>query len=252
MLTVFPVLALVVILVLLVLSERWINRHLQGIWLLIFRDPDVAMITYSLTMLPGVLLHEASHWVSATVLGVRTGRFSVFPERTADGHLRLGFVETERTDVVREALIGAAPLLAGATILGWVGAQLLGLGAIGVALAQGDLAGALVRLPTVFGAPDAWLWLYLLFAIGNAMLPSRSDQRAWLPALGLVIVLLGILTWAGFGGLLSDWLAAPALAATVALAGALSVALFINALALPLIWLLEVVLVRLTGLKVDY
>ena len=91
----FPILALCIVLVLLVISERWINRHLQGIWLLIFRDPDIAMITYSLTVLPGVILHEGSHWVVATLIGVRTGRFSVFPERTTDGHLRLGFVETE-------------------------------------------------------------------------------------------------------------------------------------------------------------
>ena len=26
----------------LVLLERWIHRHLQGVWLLIFRDADVA------------------------------------------------------------------------------------------------------------------------------------------------------------------------------------------------------------------
>ncbi|MBL8097010.1 MAG: hypothetical protein JNL73_22725 [Anaerolineales bacterium] len=250
--TLFPILALAAVLVSLVLTERWINRHLQGIWLLIFRDPDVAMITYSLTMLPGVVLHEASHWVVATVLGVRTGRFSVFPERTTDGHLRLGFVETERTDIVREALIGAAPLLVGAAMLGWVGSALLGLAPVGAAFVSGDMATAVSGLPAVFGAPDAWLWLYLLFAVGNAMLPSRSDQRAWLPAVGLVVILIGVLTWAGFGGLLAEWLTTPALGATAALAGALSVALFINALALPVIWVLERLLIHLTGLRVEY
>lgn len=247
-----PILALAFVLVLLVLSERWINRHLQGLWLLIFRDPDIAMITYSLTVLPGVVLHETSHWVIATVLGVRTGRFSVFPERTTDGHLRLGFVETERTDVLREALIGAAPLLVGALTLGWVGQQLLGLGPVGTALVQGDLATALVGLAAVPGAPDSWLWIYLLFAVGNAMLPSRSDQRAWLPAVAIVVVIIGVISWAGFGGLLAGWLTEPALGATAALASALSVALLINAVAMPLIWIVELVLVRLTGLRVEY
>lgn len=248
----FPILALCIVLVLLVISERWINRHLQGIWLLIFRDPDIAMITYSLTVLPGVILHEGSHWVVATLIGVRTGRFSVFPERTTDGHLRLGFVETERTDVIREALIGAAPLLVGAATLGWVGQGLLGLGPVGTALVQGDLATALVGIGAVFSAPDSWLWLYLLFAIGNAMLPSRSDQRAWLPAVAIVVVLIAVIAWAGFGGLLADWLTDPVLGAVAALASALSVALAINLAAVPLIWLLERLLIRLTGLKVEY
>lgn len=248
----FPILALSIVLVFLVISERWINRHLQGLWLLIFRDPDVAMITYSLTVLPGVVLHEGSHWVIATLIGVRTGRFSVFPERTSDGHLRLGFVETERTDVIREALIGAAPLLVGSATLGWVGQQLLGLGPVGAALIQGDLATALVGVGAVFSAPDSWLWLYLLFAVSNAMLPSRSDQRAWLPAVAIVVALIAVITWAGFGGLLANWLTDPALGAVAALASALCVALFINLLAIPLIWLLERILIRVTGLKVEY
>ncbi len=159
--TLFPILALAAVLVSLVLTERWINRHLQGIWLLIFRDPDVAMITYSLTMLPGVVLHEASHWVVATVLGVRTGRFSVFPERTTDGHLRLGFVETERTDIVREALIGAAPLLVGAAMLGWVGSALLGLAPVGAAFVSGDMATAVSGLPAVTRSVTSQRWVFM-------------------------------------------------------------------------------------------
>jgi hypothetical protein len=61
----------------LIFLERWIHQHLQGIWLLVVRDPDLALILYSLLMLPGVLVHEASHWITATLLGVRAGRFSV-------------------------------------------------------------------------------------------------------------------------------------------------------------------------------
>ncbi|MEP7358411.1 MAG: hypothetical protein ABI847_14285, partial [Anaerolineales bacterium] len=71
----------------LVFLERWVHRHLQGIWLLLFRDPDLALIMYSLLMLPGVILHEGSHWLAATMLGVRAGRFSVVPERLPDGTL---------------------------------------------------------------------------------------------------------------------------------------------------------------------
>lgn len=247
-----PVVWLAVTLVVLVMTERWINRHLQGLLLLISRDPDIAMIVYSILMLPGVIVHEASHWLVATFLGVRTGRFSVFPQRTDDGHLRLGFVETERTDVFREALIGAAPFLAGSLLLGLIGYRLVPLGAVSVALFGGDLLAAAAALGDVIRAPDAWLWLYFLFAVGNSMLPSRSDQRAWLPATGVVAVILGVLIYAGLGGLLADWLVAPTLEAVQALAGALAVALGINLLAAPVIWLLERAAVRFTGLRVEY
>jgi len=75
---------LVISLVPLIVLERWIHRHLQGVWLLLVRDADLALILYSLLMLPGVLVHEASHWVAATLLGVKAGRFSVVPERLPD------------------------------------------------------------------------------------------------------------------------------------------------------------------------
>jgi hypothetical protein len=247
-----PVVWLAATLVVLVMTERWINRHLQGVLLLISRDPDIAMIVYAILMLPGVIVHEASHWLMATFLGVRTGRFSVFPQRTEDGHLRLGFVETERTDVFREALIGAAPFLAGALLLGLIGYRLLPLGSVSVAVFAGDLPAALQAVGAVVQAPDAWLWLYFLFVVGNAMLPSRSDQRAWLPATGIVAIILGVIVYAGLGGLLADWLVTPVLESVQALAGALAIALGINLLAAPAIWLAERAAVRLTGMRVEY
>src|SRR6266849_3790828 len=132
---------LVVSLLPLIVLERWVHRHLQGIWLLLVRDADLALILYSLLMLPGVLVHEASHWLAATLLGVRAGRVSVVPERLPDGTLRLGYVETEHVDALREALIGAAPLLAGAAVIIFVGYSRLGVEPLGAALGRGDLLG---------------------------------------------------------------------------------------------------------------
>ena len=39
--------------------------------------------------------------------------------------------------------------------------------------------------------PDFLVWLYLLFAVSNAMMPSRSDRRAW-PALILTLIVIAI------------------------------------------------------------
>jgi len=232
--------------------ERWVHRHLQGIWLLVVRDPDLALVLYSLLMLPGVLVHEASHWVAATVLGVRAGRMSVVPERMPDGTLRLGYVETEHVDPLREALIGAAPLIAGAAVIVFVGYSRLGVVPVGQALAQGDLLGVVQAAATMTGLPNFWLWLYLIFTVSNSMLPSASDRRAWWPVLATLAALTVLLLAFGLGPLLMQAVGAPLDTATRALAAAFSITVGLDVVLAPFIWLFEHGLIRLTGLKVEY
>ena len=51
------------------------------------------------------------------LLGVPTGRISLLPKPLENGRLQLGFVETGRTDIFRDALIGMAPLIAGGIVV---------------------------------------------------------------------------------------------------------------------------------------
>ncbi len=236
----------------LVLLERWVHRHLQGVWLLIFRDADLALIVYSLVMLPGVILHEGSHWLMATLLLVRTGHFSVVPERMPDGTLRLGFVETAKVDFVREALIGAAPLLFGSIVIMLVGYGRLGAGLVGEALARGDLLTVTQVLQVMTRVPDFWLWLYFVFTVSNSMLPSASDRRAWLPVSLLIAALGGVLLYAGFGSVLRETLAGPLDGAVRSLAAAFTITVGLDLFFAPLVWLVERGLMRVTGMKVDY
>jgi hypothetical protein len=236
----------------LILLERWVHRHLQGVWLLVLRDPDLALILYSLMMLPGVLLHEGSHWIMATVLGVRAGRFSVVPQRMPDGTLRLGYVETEATDFIREALIGAAPLLFGATAIIFIGYSRLGVGPAGEALARGDLLGMLAVLGAMVGVADFWLWLYLIFAVANSMLPSASDRRGWWRLLLVLGVVSALLYYVGFGTVLLEALTGPIDAGVQALAAAFTITVGLNLCLVPVVWVLERGLSRVTGLKVEY
>src|SRR5512145_1583640 len=97
----------------LLFAQRWLHRETQLVFLLLTRSARLALGLFSLLFFPGVLLHELSHYLMARLLGVRTGRFSLLPELMPDGKLRLGFVETAETDIVRDALIGAAPLISG-------------------------------------------------------------------------------------------------------------------------------------------
>ncbi len=175
-------------LALLLLLERWIHRHLQGVALLIAGDSEVAVWLYALPFLPGILLHEISHALAALLVGVRVGRISIRPARVGE-HIQLGFVPIEATGPVRTTIIGLAPLVSGCLALVLIGSRGLGLGFLSAALVTGDWGTLQVGLTHVANANDAWVWAYLAFAVSNTMLPSRSDMRAW-PA--LVLFLLGV------------------------------------------------------------
>ena len=236
----------------LILLERWIHKHLQGLWLLILRDADMALVMYSLIMLPGVLLHEGSHWLAAMLLGVRAGRFSVIPARLPNGNLRLGYVETARADPVREALIGAAPLLAGVSAIIFMGYARLGVGAVGDALAQGDAAATLAAIQAIGRQPDVWLWVYLLFTVANSMLPSASDRRAWGPVIFGAVAVTALLIYAGLGDALMTGLGGALAAAGRALAAGFTLTVALNLLMVPVLWGVEQAVMRLTGMKVNY
>lgn len=232
--------------------ERWIHRHAQGLGLLITRHPDLALILYSLVFLPGIIVHEGSHWLMATILLVRAPKISFWPQKQADGTLRLGYVETEKVDFFREALIGVAPLLGGCAVILLIGYGRLGVGPLGEALAAGDLGAALRALGGTLGASDFLIWLYLIFSVSNAMMPSASDRRAWL-SFALILVFVGLLTyWAGIGPLLVQSLIGPLTAGLRVIASAFTLTVFIDLIAMALVWGAEAGVSRLTGLKVEY
>jgi hypothetical protein len=243
---------LLLTLVPLVFLERWIHRHVQGIWLLITRDPDTATLLYSALFLPGVFLHEASHWLMAKLLGVRTARFSVWPQRQPNGVLRMGFVETEKVDFIRESLIGVAPLLSGAAAVVAIGSLRLAVGPLGAAISAGDMLGIGQGVLNSLLSADALVWLYLIFVISNSMMPSASDRQAWLP-LGILLVLLGIaLYYAGVAPFVMETFGESLAMGVRIVASAFAITIGLNVVIIPLIWLTEKVIVRATGYQVKY
>ncbi|MCS6909505.1 MAG: hypothetical protein NZM11_02905, partial [Anaerolineales bacterium] len=149
-------------------------------------------------------------------------------------------------------LIGAAPLLAGTGVILAIGYFPLNIGPAADALATGDLALAVQNLGNVLSAPDAWLWVYLLFTVSNSMLPSASDRRAWLPVLAIVAVVTALLLYAGFGPHLADFIAGPLEMGIRLLATAFTITVALNVCIAPLLYLVERALMQLTGLKVEY
>lgn len=179
-----PFFLLGVSLLLLLPVHRLMHRHLQGLLFLLLRRQELALFVYSLLFLPGVALHEFSHWLAAKLLRVRTHSFSLLPQKSGS-KVRFGYVETEATDPLRAAMIGLAPLLIGVTALAFLALDYLGLREILNATLRSPVAGVELGVARLAATPDLLLWLYLVFTISNTMLPSASDRAAWLPAIGL-------------------------------------------------------------------
>jgi hypothetical protein len=180
---------LIIAFFLMLVLRRWIEAHVQGVAYLITGDPTVALWVFFLIFLPGTLVHELSHWLAAKLLGVRTGRIVIWPQAKRDGTLWLGAIQIARADPVRSSLIGLAPLVSGSLLVAFIGARLQ-LDALGNALASGHWELVWEALLQSVSLPDFWLWLYLLFAIANRMLPSPADREPWKP----IIIFLTLLS----------------------------------------------------------
>ena len=183
----------------LILLQRLLHREIQAVFLILSRDKRLTVGLFSMIFLPGVFLHELSHFLAAKILFVRTGRFSLIPRSLPDGRLQLGYVETARADIVRDSLVGAAPLIAGTLFVAYVAIYPLQLRVLWDLFRNGqvDLFWMGVRaLPQV---KDFYLWSYLAFAVSSTMMPSESDRHAWLELLISIGVLFAIALLVGAG-----------------------------------------------------
>lgn len=168
---------------------RWFGSRIQGLVFLLTHNRIAAVYVHFVLLLPGTLVHELSHLLAARVLGVKTGKLSLRPKMQGRGAVQFGAVQLGRTDALRESLIGLAPLLVGSGLILALTSSRLKVDPLQIL--------SLRRLPTYLAkvrqSQDAGLWIYLLMAISNAMLPSASDRRAWRPIgiyLGAIFVAL--------------------------------------------------------------
>jgi len=188
-----PLLWLVATLLATSVVTRWFSQQVASLAMLLTGNQSATLYIHFLIFLPGTLLHELSHWSVARLLGVRTGRLELGPKVGRDGLVQMGAVTYQRADAARESLVGLAPLVAGSIVVLLLTYKHFGL-VLPAVLGLGDvwrLLGDTVH------APDAWIWLYLLLSVSNTMLPSTSDRRSW-RTMGLYILLIvGVLYFAG-------------------------------------------------------
>ncbi len=189
----------VFMLVPLIFLQRHLHKEIQAVFLILTRDTTLTMGIFSLIFLPGVFLHELSHFLMAKILRVPTGRFSIFPRPLPDGRLQLGYVETARADIVRDSLIGAAPLIAGTVVVAYVAVYRLDMRVLWDTFRNGQFGLFWLGLSALPRVSDFYLWFYLTFAVSSTMTPSESDRHAWLDLIIAVGILFSITLLLGAG-----------------------------------------------------
>jgi hypothetical protein len=237
-------------LVMLVFLQRALHREIQAVFLILTRRPTVTQVLFALIFFPGVLLHELSHFLMAKLLGVRTGRFSLLPQAMPDGRLQLGAVETVSGGIVRDALIGAAPLVSGCLFVAYMAIFRMQLLPLWDFLRSGDWDIFWVGMGILPRLPDFWLWFFLTFTVSSTMLPSISDRYAWLPLGMIVAALLGVAFLAGAGTWMLQNLAPPFNTFLRALALIFGLSAGLHFLLILPFLLIHRVLVKLTGVDV--
>lgn len=171
--------------------QRWLQQHIQGLTYAVTGNPGCAVRALFLVLLPGVVLHEFSHWLVANLVGVRTGRVSIGLGKMRGKHFSLGSVTVEKSDPLRESLIGVAPFIFGILAV-WA---LMGLG-FGLWSPQ-SVSQVLETLGAVIRDPLTWVALYFVFAVSTSMIPSESDREPWgviiaiFAGIGLLALVLG-------------------------------------------------------------
>lgn len=161
--------------------QRWLQQHIQGLTFAVTGNPGCAVRALFLVLLPGVLLHEASHWLVANLLGVRTGQVSIGLGKMRGKNFSLGSVTVERSDPLRESLIGVAPFISGLLAV-WA---VMGIG-FGL-WSPTSIEQVYTTIAATITDPLTWVALYLVFAVSTSMIPSESDREPW----GVIIAIFG-------------------------------------------------------------
>ena len=232
--------------------NRWISTHVQGVAFLLTGSPNVSVWVFWALFLPGTLLHEFSHWITAKLLGVKTTKFSLWPKTKTGGQLQMGAVQVEVSDPFRHSIIGLAPLIFGSVAVLIIGYGWLALEQLGLALVSGDIQLIWQALVATLSIPDVWLGVYLVFAISNAMLPSASDRESWRTVVIYLALALFLVVGLGFNPNIPSMLQEFVLTVLAYLLSAFVITIAVDLFCIALILLVEITIGLLLGRKVQY
>lgn len=190
-------LAFVLTLILLSWCSRQISEHIQLLAVHITGSTNAATVAIFLVLLPGVIIHEGAHWLTAYFLGLKPSKFRVWPKKQGK-FLGLGSISIRSGGLLKDSLVGLAPLILGSILVALISHRVFNVQAMSGALMEGQWRNGVEAFLSAFRQPDGALWAYLLFTISNAMMPSPSDREPVTPVAqyallaGLAYLLIGL------------------------------------------------------------
>ncbi len=229
--------------------ERWLHQHLFKVGWLLTHDYQTTTILYYTLFLPGVLLHEVLVWLTAGVLNVRAEGEIKWPDKQEIGELRLNFVKlSKKAHPFKIAVISATPLLIAMLLIWGIADSVLKVQSAFASINPDRLESIWAGVQAVLGQPDFWLWFYLIFVLGNTMLPDLKSLRG--ARILLLIggaVLLGLFTLGIGEEVLTAALTGPLLNAPAVLSTILLTIIAVDVLAVAGLSLIENSIERVTG-----
>ncbi|UCD98863.1 MAG: hypothetical protein JSV42_18285 [Chloroflexota bacterium] len=230
--------------------QRRLHFEIQSVLFLLTRRIDLAIAIFSILFLPGVFLHELSHYFMARLLRVPVGKFSIIPQSLPDGRLRLGYVETASTDFLRDAFIGTAPLIAGSLFVAYAGFLQLNFDLFWGQLSSNQLSAVVMGISQMADQPDFWIWFYLVFVVSSTMFPSATDRRAWNMLLVFLGVFVALLLIFGAGPWLWETLGTRFMGVVEVFSIIFMLSVLVHLIFLPPLWISRVFLEKIFNLKV--
>lgn len=169
---IFTAIFLLELLLLFLLSKALIDSLARLIFHLT-KSRQAVIVVLATLFLPGTIIHELAHAITAGVLMVQVGEVEFTPQIHEKG-VKLGSAQIGKTDPLRAALISLAPTLLGLALI------LAPLFYLSLSLASG------IR-------PSFWVYLilfYSIFVVGNTMFSSRKDLEGAVAGLILMVSIL--------------------------------------------------------------
>lgn len=228
--------------------EDWLQQHIFKVGWLVTKDLRTTTLVYYLIFLPGVVLHEVTLWLTAGLLNVRADRAIAWPEAQSAAELKLTFVKVAKNaPALKLAVIHTAPLAVGVGFIYVIANNILNVDSF-IALVQSGALPLDFAIGQLIGAPDFFLWLYLIFTLGSTMWPDVKMLKGWRIVIIIAIIVVAALYLLGIGdAVLANGLAAPLARAINILSLAVGVVIAIHGFFTAVLGLIEAGIERVTG-----
>jgi hypothetical protein len=154
--------------------SRTLTRSLSGFLYKFSGSQTFSLHFFHFIFLPGVLVHEFAHLITAEAMLVKTSGLNFDLKKEDDGVV-MGSVSIAKTDPIRRALIGFAPVFVGIILI-----------SLAVFYFLSELS--------PFSQIVSYIFLFLIvFEVGNTMYSSPRDLEGTLELLAALSVIVLIL-----------------------------------------------------------